>query len=114
MKASPFLLAALVAATLCALTGGASAATARASGAPIIYAGPGNGYAPIGRLAPNEVVRLAECTPSGRWCRVLHNGPSGWVLGSYLIGSAAKVEATPYRPLVDPFRPLFRRPFHPF
>ena len=88
------------------------AASARASGAPRIYAGPGYGYADIGRLAQNEVVNLSECTPRGVWCRIVHDGPDGWVLGSYLVGSAAKVNATPWRPLVDPFfRPRHRHPF---
>jgi uncharacterized protein YraI len=89
----------------------AHAATARASDPLTIYAGPGHGYAPVGRLARNEVVRLAQCTPSGRWCYVLHDGPNGWVLASYLIGSAAKVDATPHRPLVTPGWGLLR-PWH--
>jgi hypothetical protein len=83
--------------------GAANAATARASDPLTLYAGPGRDYAPIGRLVRNEVVRLAECTPSGRWCFVEHNGPDGWALASFLVGSAAKVDATPWRPLVDPF-----------
>lgn len=90
--------------------GTAEAATARASAAITIYDGPGYRYAPIGKLLRNEVVRLAECTPSGRWCRIVHTGPAGWVLASYLVGSAAKVEATPFKPLVNPFREMFPRP----
>lgn len=86
----------------------ALAATARASDPVTIYGGPGYGYLPVGRLDRDEVVRLAQCTPSGRWCYVLHDGPDGWVLGSYLIGSAAKVQATPWRPLVTPGFGLFR------
>jgi uncharacterized protein YraI len=92
---------------LVAATGGACAATARASDPITIYDGPGYGYRPVGKLTRNEVVGLSECTPSGRWCHVVRNGPDGWVLASYLIGSAAKVEATPWKPLVDPF-------FHPY
>lgn len=91
--------------------GSAEAATARASDPVPIYSGPGYGYLPIGRLARNEVVRLAQCTPSGRWCFVVHDGPDGWVLASYLIGSAAKVDATPSRPLVTPGFGLLR-PWH--
>jgi len=112
---SKFLLSFCAAAALLATFGatGALAATARASGAPRIYAGPGYGYAVIGQLAGGEVVSLSECTPRGIWCRVARDrGPNGWVLGSYLVGSAAKVNATPWRPLVDPFaRPFHRRPF---
>jgi uncharacterized protein YraI len=88
--------------------GAAAAATARASDPLTLYAGPGYDYAPIGRLARDEVVRLAQCTPSGRWCLVVHNGPDGWALASFLVGSAAKVDATPWRPLVDPFARAFR------
>lgn len=92
-------------------SGSVEAATARASDPITIYDGPGYGYLPVGRLARDEVVRLAQCTPSGRWCYVLHNGPDGWVLASYLVGSAAKVHATPWRPLVTPGFGLFR-PWH--
>jgi len=91
---------------------GAVAATARASGAPAVYAGPGYGYAMIGRLASGEVVSIAECTPRAVWCRIVHAGPDGWVLGSFLVGAAAKVNATPWQPLVNPFHHPFRR--HPF
>lgn len=112
---SKSLLPSIAAAALLAAFGAtnALAATARASGAPRIYAGPGYGYAVIGRLAQGEVVGLSECTPRGVWCRIVHDGgPNGWVLGSYLVGSAAKVNATPWRPLVDPFaHPRHRHPF---
>jgi uncharacterized protein YraI len=97
--------AAIVLATAlsCANPVAALAATARASGAVTLYGGPGYGYAPVGRLVGNEIVRLDQCTASGRWCHVLGAAKSGWALGSYLIGSAAKLAATPYRPLVNPF-----------
>lgn len=101
------LTAAIAATTFAALATSASAATARASDPITIHAGPGNAYPVIGKLARNEVVSLSECTPSGTWCRIVHKGPNGWVLGSYLVGSAAKVQATPWRPLVNPF-------FHPY
>lgn len=91
---------------------GASAATARASDPLTIYAGPGYGFAPIGRLPRGAVVRLSECTPRSVWCRIVTDeAPNGWVLGSYLIGSAAKVEATPWRPLGSPFW-MFPRHHH--
>ncbi|MEO8882752.1 MAG: SH3 domain-containing protein [Devosia sp.] len=88
--------------------GGAYAASARASDPIPIYDSPGGSRLPIGRLVRGEVVQLDRCTPRGVWCRVIHNGPTGWVLASYLIGSAAKMEATPGRSLVNPLRdPLF-------
>jgi uncharacterized protein YraI len=76
----------------------AFAATARASGAPDVRSGPGNGYAIIGRLSNNERVSLDQCTRNSRWCLVYNGdmgGAQGWVLGSYLIGAPAKVDATP-------------------
>ena len=68
----------------------------------------------IGRLPPNAVVSLAECTTGQAWCRISGGGPNGWVPGSFLVGSAAKNRATPWRPLVNPFaRPNRRFPFGP-
>jgi uncharacterized protein YraI len=93
---------ALVALVGTGLANSANAATARASDPITIFAGPGAFYPPIGRLMRNEVVSLAECTPRGTWCKIIHHGPDGWVLGSYLIGAAAKVDATPWHPLGSP------------
>lgn len=105
MRLGRSFLALVVGAAFIPLTAAAaSAATARASDPITIYAGPGYGFAPIGRLAKGAVVGLSECTPRGTWCHIItDDAPNGWVLGSYLIGSAAKVEATPWRPLVNPF-----------
>lgn len=74
-----------------------STATARSSGVQAIHTGPGLGYPIVGKLANQERVRLAVCTRHSRWCKVvqLDGGPSGWVMGSYLIGSPAKLEVTP-------------------
>ena len=81
----PFTVAAaagMVLATALASAGPAEAATARASAVLTLYAGPGSWYQPVGKLAKNEVVRIAECTRHSYWCRVVHDGPTGWVLGS--------------------------------
>jgi hypothetical protein len=92
-------LAAMLAATLVAPTAAeaASTATARASGTIPLRAGPGARYATI-----------AYCTRDSEWCMVLIDGePAGWARGSYLVGSAAKTQATPYRFLdLDPLHPL--------
>jgi uncharacterized protein YraI len=104
---------ALLALAFVATTGAASAATARASATLSIYDGPGYGYYRIGKLPKNAVVKLAECTRRGTWCRIVYDGPTGWVLGSYLIGSAAKVDATPFTPLVNPFRIIHPHPKQP-
>jgi uncharacterized protein YraI len=81
----------------------AAAPTARATGTLSIHSGPGNRFPVIGRLPDSSVVSLSECTPSQSWCRIASGGPDGWVLGSYLVGSAAKNQVTPWRSLVDPF-----------
>ena len=76
----------------------ASAATARASAIMNVRSGPGNGYAIIGTLSKNERVAIDYCTRNSRWCLVFdgdQGGAEGWVLGSYLVGSPAKVNATP-------------------
>jgi len=78
------------------------AATARASDPVIIYATPHDTGTILGVLKANEEVNLDRCTADGSWCRVLHEGPTGWVLASFLVGAAAKVEATSGRSLTDP------------
>ncbi len=68
-------------------------ATARVSGGNIaVRSGPGSGYDTIGALPNGAEVTLERCTRSGRWCLVTD---AGWVRASYLVGSAAKVDATP-------------------
>jgi hypothetical protein len=56
----------------------------------------------VGMLRAGEEVRIDRCTPSQNWCRVFHDGPTGWVPGSYLIGAAAKNNETPQRSLASP------------
>ena len=56
----------------------------------------------IGQLEKNDRVYLDRCTHGGKWCLVENPyGNDGWVKAGYLVGSAAKLEATPYTPLVD-------------
>ena len=82
--------------------------TARASGTLVVRAGPGDIYPAIDRLKKNERVAVASCTRQARWCLVhqLDGGPTGWVPGSYLVGSAAKNAVTPFQFSFDPMRPL--------
>ncbi|MGV3490779.1 MAG: hypothetical protein ACO1OG_05585 [Devosia sp.] len=82
--------------------------TARASGAQAVHIWPRSASAVIDRLKPNERVYLDQCTRQARWClvRQLDGGPSGWVPGSYLIGSPAKVEVTPFEFSFDPLDPI--------
>ena len=80
----------------------ANAATARASNEISIFATPHTYGQILGKLSSNEEVTLDRSTADGKWCRVLHSGPTGWVPASYLIGALAKVEATPGRSITDP------------
>jgi uncharacterized protein YraI len=87
----------------------ASRSTARASGDIPVRAGPGSGYAIIGTLRNGVAVHLQRCTRDSNWCLFLGKDgePAGWVRGSYLVGSAAKLEVTPHRFLnFDPLDPL--------
>ena len=88
----------------------ASRATARASGDIPIRTGPGSGYRVIGELPDGTRVHLQRCTRESLWCLILIDGePAGWVRGSYLVGSGAKLEVTPHKFLeFDPLDPLER------
>ena len=90
-----------------ALPATAAQLTARSSGVQAIKAGPGNFYATIGKLRNNEHVTVERCTRLARWCLIdqLDSGPSGWVDGSYLIGSPAKNAVTPFEFSFDPLWP---------
>jgi len=81
--------------------------TARASGVLAIHTGPGDVYSIVDKLKPNERVAVASCTRQARWCLVkqLDGGPSGWVPGSYLVGSPAKTAVTPFEFSFDPLDP---------
>lgn len=82
--------------------------TARASGVQALHVFPHSGSPVVGKLANQQRVYLDQCTRQAKWCHAipLDGGPSGWVLGSYLIGSPAKVEATPFEFSFDPMDPL--------
>lgn len=100
----------LVAASLAAFpAAAASTGTARASSDIPVRSGPGSGYQTIGTLPKGVEVHLQRCTRNSNWCLVLSgNGqPAGWVRGSYLVGSGAKLEVTPYRfEGFDPLNPI--------
>jgi len=82
--------------------------TARASGVQAVHTRPAAGSPIIDKLANNERVYLDRCTRFSRWCHVvqLDGGPSGWVLGSYLVGSPAKNAVTPFEFSFNPLDPL--------
>ena len=100
----------LVAACLVALPAeAASRGTARASADLPVRAGPGAGYQTISTLPKGTEVRLQRCTRNSNWCLFLSAGgqPAGWVRGSYLVGSGAKLEVTPYKfQGFDPLDPI--------
>lgn len=80
----------------------AATPTARVVGGDIpVRLGPGAHYKVIGTLANGSRVALDYCTHDGRWCLVAPD--RGWVRASYLVGSAAKIAATPFSFQVDPF-----------
>ncbi len=86
--------------------------TARASGVQAVYSRPSLNARILDKLRNQERVYLTQCTRESRWCRVQQRdgGPSGWVMGSYLIGSGAKLLVTPFEFSFDPMDPLdFRR-----
>lgn len=88
--------------------------TARASGVQAVHAQPRLSSRIVDRLADQERVYLDKCTRLARWCHViqLDGGPGGWVPGSYLIGSPAKVLVTPFEFSFDPMHPLGGMPGH--
>ncbi|HEY9011378.1 MAG TPA: SH3 domain-containing protein [Devosia sp.] len=96
----PFVLAA----ALLAMAAPVAAAEARATGDLPIRSGPGSGYRIIGTLPDGTYVGLSRCTRESRWCKIIYDdGPDGWVRGSYLVGSGAKLRVTP-PDFVNPFR----------
>lgn len=103
--------AALILASL-AVTPATAAATARSSGIQAVHTGPGAYYAVIGKLRDQERVTVTDCTRQARWCKIrqLKGGLTGWVPGSYLIGSPAKNAVTPFEFSFDPMFPLPRHP----
>ena len=82
--------------------------TARASGVQAVYSRPSLNARILDKLANQERVYLTQCTRESRWCKVQQRdgGPSGWVMGSYLIGSGAKLLVTPFEFSFDPLDPL--------
>jgi uncharacterized protein YraI len=94
---------ALAALTLAALAAPAVAAEARASGNAPVRSGPGDFYRVIDRLLDGEYYEVEDCTRRSRWCLVSEAGDLiGWVRGSHLVGSGAKVRVTPFEFLVTP------------
>ena len=85
----------------------ASDLTARASARIPVHSAPRSWAPVIDRLNKNERVKLDYCTREAVWCHViqLDGGPAGWVEGSWLVGSPAKVSATPSILSFDPLWP---------
>ncbi|WP_417308199.1 SH3 domain-containing protein [Devosia sp.] len=90
------LTAVLIATALASPVVAASQNTVRASTNLRIYDAPGTRYGVIGVLPADQPVRLKDCTYRQRWCLILDSAgrETGWVRGSYLVGSAAKLEVT--------------------
>ena len=86
----------LLAVLVLVLTAGPALAepTARVVGGNIpVYSGPGRSYPVIARIPDGTTVPLEYCTrPDSEWCFI---PDTGWVLGSYLVGWAGKIQVTP-------------------
>jgi uncharacterized protein YraI len=81
----------------------AAAGEARASGDVPVRSGPGDRYRVIDRLFDGEYYDVLRCTRQSRWCLVAEDGYRlGWVRGSYLVGSGAKAQVTPFEFLIKP------------
>ncbi len=66
------------------LPAAAQAATAFASTAVHVRAGPGTGNPIVDTLHAGERVRVDQCTRSYSWCHVSHRGADGWVAARFL------------------------------
>lgn len=82
--------------------------TARSSGIQKVYAKPRLTATVLDKLDDDERVYLDRCTRQTIWClvRQLDGGPRGWVMGADLVGSPAKVLATPFEFSFDVLDPL--------
>lgn len=102
------ILTAVALAALLATPALAERPTARASGVQAVYSRPSLNARILDKLANQERVYLTQCTRESRWCKVEQRdgGPAGWVMGSYLIGSGAKLLVTPFEFSFDPLDPL--------
>lgn len=82
----------------------AFAGEARASGNANVYDYPSSRADIIDQLEDGEYYKILECTRRSLFCLVADDDGDelGWVRGSYLVGSGAKVEATPFEFLVTP------------
>jgi uncharacterized protein YraI len=102
---TPLRLAALLAIGMLSLAGApgaASAATATITQKISVQQLPRNRIDEVLGLIPaGEEVTIDRCTTSGNWCRIFWSGPTGWVLASYIVGAAAKIEATPQQSLTN-------------
>ncbi len=76
------------------LTSAALAAAATATTNVNLRTGPGTNFSILGSLQRGQNVDAVECVDSG-WCRVEHNGPSGWVASRYLAAPNQGQAAVP-------------------
>lgn len=98
------ILAGALAATLvAAFAAPALALEARASGNAPVRSGPGGDYRVIDNLEDGEYYEVEDCTRRSEWCLVSYDDDIlGWVRGSSLVGSAAKMRVTPFEFLGGP------------
>lgn len=102
MQSHRFIGAALLVAAI-VLPGAAFAATAYTSDRISVFGQPRFARNDIVGLLPAGIdVDIQRCTASGDWCRVSAGGLIGWIPASYIIGAAAKADATPLQSLTSP------------
>lgn len=101
-KLISFGLAALIVASGTGLAEAANIARVKGGNIPV-YDGPGRNYQIIDRIPDGTEVELEFCTPElTNWCVVKN---TGWVDGTYLVGSRAKMRVTPqFMPNPMPYR----------
>lgn len=86
----------------------ALAGQARASGNVDVHSGPGDNYRTIAKLRNGRYYEVLDCTRQARWCLVGDDyDVIGWVRGSSIVGSPAKVRVTPFEFQVTP--DIFKR-----
>lgn len=83
IKNKTFLSATIASITVLASVAAALATPVAATRGVNVRSGPGTNFSILDTLRGGEFAEAVECVQSG-WCRVEHDGPSGWVYNTYL------------------------------
>lgn len=77
----------VAAATLLAGAASAQVQEARPMTDLNLRSGPGSNYTIVGVIPSDALVMVEGCVDAAKWCRVNHEGTSGWAAGDYLAMS---------------------------